>query len=94
MKLKPNHVFVGTKFIRRLRSFVLPMKSVELDWIEGEFFDTDRLYLVCTTHSARYDPVTGRCAGGPCAGRGLIRLEVVEEGGDVRLDNDCHRINQ
>ena len=66
------------------------MKSVELDWVEGEFFDADGQYLVCATHGARYDPVSGRCAGGPCARRGLRRLGVVEEGGDVCLDNDCN----
>ncbi len=66
-------------------------KGVELDWVEGEFFDRDGLHLVCATHGARYDPATGRCAGGACAGRGLRRLAVVEEGGNVRLDNDCYR---
>jgi len=62
-------------------------KGVELDWVEGEFFDRDGRQLVCATHGASYDPASGRCTGGPCAGRGLWRLAVVEQGGDVRLDS-------
>jgi nitrite reductase/ring-hydroxylating ferredoxin subunit len=65
-------------------------KGVELDWVEGEFFDRDGLSLVCATHGARYDPASGRCTGGPCAGRGLRRLAVVEQDGDLRLDSTSY----
>lgn len=65
-------------------------KGVELDWVEGEFFDRDGSQLVCATHGARYDPATGHCVGGPCAGRGLRRLAIVEEGGEVRLDAEAN----
>lgn len=56
---------------------------IELDWIEGQFFDDDPRYLVCATHGAMYLTETGKCAGGPCVGRGLIRLEAVERDGGV-----------
>lgn len=49
---------------------------VELDWPEGQFFDDRSLLLVCATHGASYHPSTGRCAGGPCAGRGLVPLQL------------------
>jgi nitrite reductase/ring-hydroxylating ferredoxin subunit len=58
---------------------------VELDWQEGEFFDDSRLYLICATHGALYDPGTGTCVGGRCAGRGLIPVPVVERDGHVYL---------
>lgn len=57
--------------------------AIELDWTEGRFFDEGGLYLTCATHGASYDPASGRCAGGPCAGRGLHVLECIEEGGQV-----------
>jgi nitrite reductase/ring-hydroxylating ferredoxin subunit len=58
--------------------------ATELDWIEGRFFDADGELLLCATHGAAYDPSTGRCAGGPCAGHGGLRpLQVIEEGGLV-----------
>jgi nitrite reductase/ring-hydroxylating ferredoxin subunit len=58
--------------------------AMELDWIEGRFFDADGQWLLCATHGAAYDPSSGRCVGGPCAGHGgLRRLQVVEDGGVV-----------
>ena len=58
---------------------------VELDWAEGEFFDLSGLYLVCATHGASYLPESGRCAHGPCNGRGLTPLSVEEADGNVYL---------
>lgn len=58
---------------------------VELDWQAGEFFDDSRLYLICSTHGALYDPVDGRCVSGRCAGRGLVPLAVNEYNGNIYL---------
>jgi nitrite reductase/ring-hydroxylating ferredoxin subunit len=58
---------------------------VELDWMEGEFFDLSGLYLVCSTHGAAYRPESGRCVNGPCSGRGLTALQVEESEGMVYL---------
>lgn len=59
--------------------------SVELDWAPGEFFDLSRLYLICSTHGALYDPASGECLGGPCNGRGLVPLAVEERDGHIYL---------
>ena len=61
---------------------------VELDFQEGAFFDDSGLYLVCSTHGALYAPESGACMGGPCNGRGLIPLKVVEVDGRVYLKNE------
>jgi len=58
---------------------------IELDWVEGDFFDMSKVYLVCSTHGAAYYPDSGRCAGGPCSGRGLVALTVAESDGKVYL---------
>lgn len=58
---------------------------VELDWSEGEFFDSSGLYLICATHGAIYAPETGRCVGGPCKGGRLQPLTVSERDGNVFL---------
>ncbi|MEI7969833.1 MAG: Rieske 2Fe-2S domain-containing protein [Betaproteobacteria bacterium] len=63
---------------------------VELDWAEGEFFDHSGLYLICATHGAHYFPESGRCAGGPCRGRGLEKLEVAERDGLITLMQDLN----
>ncbi len=53
---------------------------MELDWLEGAFFDADRQLLMCSTHGALYDPATGYCVGGACVGHGGLRaLDVVEQ---------------
>jgi nitrite reductase/ring-hydroxylating ferredoxin subunit len=57
--------------------------AMELDWREGEFFDADGRNLICSTHGAAYAPADGRCVGGPCSGTPLVRLRVVERGGNV-----------
>jgi len=51
---------------------------IELDWAEGEFFESSGLYLMCATHGAIYDPQTGNCLGGPCRGGGLQKIAAVE----------------
>ncbi len=54
-----------------------------LDWWPNEFFTDDGQLLICATHGALYDPGTGRCAGGPCAGGALWPLAARVEGDRV-----------
>lgn len=63
-------------------------QAVELDWEEGAFFDEAREHLVCATHGALYHPATGHCVAGPCRGRALTRVAVVERDGEVRVGAD------
>lgn len=53
--------------------------AMELDWQPGRFFDDQRRWLLCATHGALYEPASGGCAGGPCAGRGGLRPIRVRE---------------
>jgi nitrite reductase/ring-hydroxylating ferredoxin subunit len=57
--------------------------AMELDWQEGVFFDSDGRDLLCSTHGATYDAQTGRCVGGPCAGKALVKLRLEEHDGQV-----------
>ncbi|WEF36026.1 Rieske 2Fe-2S domain-containing protein [Pseudoduganella chitinolytica] len=56
---------------------------IELDWAPGEFFESSKMYLMCSTHGAVYIPSTGQCAGGPCRGGKLRPIGVTER--DDRL---------
>ncbi|MNR89027.1 Rieske [2Fe-2S] domain protein [compost metagenome] len=56
---------------------------IELDWNEGEFFESDGRYLICATHGAIYAPETGRCEGGPCRGRRLRTIVIIEKDNQV-----------
>jgi len=56
---------------------------MELDWVEGQFFDLAGHDLICSTHGAEYDAASGRCLGGPCSGTPLVKLDVEEREGKV-----------
>jgi nitrite reductase/ring-hydroxylating ferredoxin subunit len=56
---------------------------IELDWAEGEFFESSRSLLMCSTHGAIYMPDTGICAGGPCRGGRLRAIVVLERDGQI-----------
>jgi nitrite reductase/ring-hydroxylating ferredoxin subunit len=56
---------------------------IELDWVQGEFFESSGLYLMCQTHGAIYLPESGVCAGGPCRGGRLTPITVREEAGKI-----------
>jgi nitrite reductase/ring-hydroxylating ferredoxin subunit len=54
-----------------------------LDLWPNEFTTEDGRTIVCATHGALYDPVTGACMAGPCAGDHLAPLALRREGDDV-----------
>ena len=58
-------------------------QASELDWNPGEFFDAERLYLICATHGACYDPTSGVCIAGPCAGARLAPVAIRERDGGI-----------
>lgn len=74
----------GTGFVIRYHNTVYGYLNrcahvpIELDWNEGDFFESSGLYLMCSTHGALYTPETGLCAGGPCR-RGRLRPITVFE---------------
>lgn len=61
---------------------------IELDWAEGEFFESGGEYLMCSTHGAIYLPETGACTGGPCRGGRLRAIIVVERDGQIYWQPD------
>jgi nitrite reductase/ring-hydroxylating ferredoxin subunit len=56
---------------------------VEMDWQPGRFLDIERRWIICSIHGATYDPVDGRCVGGPCAAGRLKPVEIDERDGWV-----------
>lgn len=55
----------------------------EMDWQPGEFLDSDKRFIICSTHGAAYEPADGRCVGGPCGRGKLSAIEVQERDGQV-----------
>lgn len=56
---------------------------MEMDYVEGQFFDATGQWLMCATHGAAYSPDFGQCVEGPCA-RGLVKIPLSEVAGKVR----------
>jgi len=54
-----------------------PHAGSPLDWVPGQFFSDDGSSLVCHTHYAVFEPLSGECLAGPCA-RGLYPLSIKE----------------
>jgi nitrite reductase/ring-hydroxylating ferredoxin subunit len=86
----------GTGFVVRYQGNVYGYLNrcahvpIELDWAEGEFFDSSGLFLMCATHGAIYAPDSGRCAGGPCRGGALRPIAVVEREHQLFWQPDAH----
>jgi len=59
-----------------------PHAGTPLDWIPGQFFSDDGDELICHTHGARFEPLSGACLSGPCP-RGLYPLEFQDLGDAV-----------
>ena len=59
---------------------------LSLDMDDNRIFTRDRKYFVCQTHGAVYEPLSGLCVQGPCAGASLKPLRVVRGGGELWLE--------
>lgn len=54
-----------------------------LNWKPDAFLTRDQSLIMCSVHGALFDPVSGRCVGGPCPGKSLDDLPARVEDGSV-----------
>jgi len=68
-----------------LRAFanICPHKRYPLNMVTHAFRVPGEALLRCAHHGALFDPESGLCVAGPCAGRSLLRLELRLTGGKV-----------
>jgi nitrite reductase/ring-hydroxylating ferredoxin subunit len=71
----------------QLRAYVnsCPHVGTPLETIPDRFFTRDGRHLLCTTHGARFNPLSGRCGAGPCPGQSLRAVAIRVEGASVVL---------
>ena len=50
------------------------------------FFTPDGAQLICSSHGALFDPGSGKCTQGPCAGDQLMALTCSIEDGEVWVE--------
>ena len=86
---RPLEGFVG-RFKGKLFAYENTCRHIpiSLDYGDNRFFTNRGDALMCQTHGAIYEPDTGLCTRGPCAGASLFPLEVVEEDGVLWFEED------
>ncbi|OGR89135.1 MAG: hypothetical protein A3A86_05790 [Elusimicrobia bacterium RIFCSPLOWO2_01_FULL_60_11] len=57
-------------YLNQCRHMTLP-----LDWGDEDFLTDDKKFILCKNHGALYDPKSGLCVAGPCAGESLEKIE-------------------
>jgi len=57
-----------------------PHVGTPLDLWPNEFSTEDGQALICSTHGALYEPISGRCSAGPCVGDHLTPLPLALDG--------------
>jgi nitrite reductase/ring-hydroxylating ferredoxin subunit len=55
----------------------------EMDWQPGKFWDMDKRFIICSVHGALYEPRDGLCVSGPCPGKHLVPIALIEQQGQV-----------
>jgi nitrite reductase/ring-hydroxylating ferredoxin subunit len=62
---------------------------ISLDYGDGRFFTPDGKFIICQTHGATYEAVTGKCVAGPCPGTFLAKVPIkVENDGIFLIEED------
>ena len=64
-----------------------PHTGVTLNWLPDQFFDPGLDYIQCSLHGALFQPHDGLCVYGPCLGRPLTSLPVLQQGDSIVLDS-------
>lgn len=62
-----------------------PHQLLALNWRPHDFLDAARQHIVCANHGAVFDPVSGACIAGPCAGTMLQPWPVREMNGRIEV---------
>lgn len=65
-----------------------PHLQMNLEYMEDEFLDREKEYIICSTHGALFTVENGECIFGPCQGESLTAVEIdVHSDGGIYLKN-------
>jgi nitrite reductase/ring-hydroxylating ferredoxin subunit len=84
---RPFPIVVVRKNAREYFGYVnaCPHEGIWLNIRSGDFFDTERKFLRCGRHGAKFEIETGLCVDGPCKDAALEPIPLVVIQGDVCL---------
>ena len=61
---------------------------ISIDYGDGRFFTGDGKEIICQTHGAIYEPLSGLCTRGPCEGASLHKIHFEVRDGAVWIDTE------
>ncbi len=77
--IQTDHGFVSVMVKRSATQYTAfinecPHQGRRMDYAENAFLETPEKQVVCPAHGATFDPESGVCLAGPCAGQSLKKL--------------------
>ncbi len=75
----------------QLRAYVnrCPHAGHPLNLLPDRFLTPDGALLLCSSHGAMFEKLTGYCVAGPCAGRSLTSVPLTVRSGFVMLADEA-----
>jgi len=61
---------------------------ISLDMDDNQFFTRDKAYFFCQSHGALYEPQTGKCVQGPCAGAALKPIPLIIQEHQIGIETE------
>ena len=62
-----------------------PHTGVNLEWQPDRFLNPEGNLIQCSTHGAQFRIEDGFCVNGPCAGRSLSPVKLLQKNGRVKF---------
>jgi nitrite reductase/ring-hydroxylating ferredoxin subunit len=71
-----------------LRAYVnnCPHTGAPLNWQPDKFLNYEQDLIQCSLHMAIFDISSGKCIAGPCVNKGLHKVEIKVQNGDIYLN--------
>jgi len=66
-----------------------PHIGTPLDWAPDRFLSRDGTRVICSTHGAEFEPMTGECVRGPCFGDRLEAVNIEIRDGTILVPADA-----
>jgi naringenin degradation protein FdeD len=90
----PPGGFIGLFAVRRGAAVAVYVNScphigVPLDWAPDRFLSRDGSRIVCSTHGAEFEVMTGQCVRGPCFGDRLEAVNIEIRDGAILVPADA-----
>lgn len=64
-----------------------PHLGIELNFMPDQFLDPEGRFIVCANHGALFELEQGECIAGPCAGQGLVAVNLIQKEQEIYIES-------